>query len=354
MSLFRRIVDRVQLNVSGSAGVQPGGSLQYTLRNRQYWLDGIILTCRLKHGSTTLSSFKSDGIWNGIKRVQLSANEGDGATRTILDAHGAALVEENRQLCGFIDEVTYYNQARTGITATEVLWNVPIMFRHPILPEPASIYTALPLPRYGSDPVLDIQFGTLAEIAGAGALDATFTNIAVEATFLYREVIDLDGKFPHWKTEIISRDHAWASSGAQQYEIPSTGLLCSVYQQNYTSAGTRGDIQNKDTEVWTLEFRNRSIVRMTEAGNRALCGMSMHSDVGYMAHSPEGMFYDLLADVTLTDAFHLRSALDLSPESLKGGKAFIKAQNLASTGYISRFTTRKVMARAEDVAGVTL
>lgn len=345
MALFRPYVQEITHPVfNGTSAAALGTNGEFVLRQRGFWLDGLILSCRVIAGGAP-GTKTADYLRALVKRVQFIADErGDGA-RTIVDAEGPALIDFAREVFGFEQEPNLYSNQDTAAGSTHNIV-YPIIFRNPLFPEPHAYRTSLPLPRYGSDPTLRIELATAAEISSTFSLQAG-SGVLIRVIQLFREVIDPDNSFPHWKTELKTKRFTWPGTGAQAIEdLDQTGLLAYVHQQDFVSAAKNYALSNSFTDEYTLEYRTRPIIRCSPIGMRALSGYSQAASPYLLsttlsAYTPLAtMFYDLLSELTRSDVYHLGSTLDLTLNSLRGGKLRLAGSNLVANAS-SRITTYK-------------
>ena len=365
MSLFKPYRQNHVLADSTVANL--GSTVSLRLANRGWWLEGIILTVTARLGAA-VSGYKANGLLGAIKGVELTVNERDDGNRSVIslgENAGMSLAELSAQEMGFCDQRTVDDCFNLGANDTIVRASVPIMFRNPLFPEPVSYRTCLPLPRYGSDPVLNVTLDTAANIATTFTTEQIVAGtvlgaVRVDALMLYRDVVDPDGSFPHWKSEISNHKKIWGATGKQQDEdIPSGGLFTGLLVQNYASATARTPAQVSEVyDDWVLEAAMRNIITGPEAQLRVLNELSRGAMFAAGSSGTKlfasGFFLDFISDVTMTDTFHLRSALDANLDALRGGKIRLIASNIATANTWSYVTHRKLLVTQADVAAVQL
>lgn len=345
MSLFRQYRDYEM--VADGLSDNWGNSIPVPLRNRQFWLDGIIVTATIKT-TAAISGATADCMRALVKRITLAVNEREDGSRNVVSIDGPAALEVAHQQTGFYDRHTLWTSAVSdGSAAGTWVINYPIYFRNPVLPEPVSLRTALPLPRYGTDPVLTVQLGNKADVASGLTVDTTFKGVRVQLQMMYREVIDPDGSFPHWKTELLSiPDYVWGATGQRAtINLTQGGLLASMLQQDYRWTGSafvrQSCLSDVYTDLYTVEYRNRNIIRSTPVD------LVNYADMSVVVAQSIGDFnsywYDFMSDLTETDVYNLRSCLDLSIDALKGGQLRVIASNIGNASSKSRFTTYKFL-----------
>jgi hypothetical protein len=359
MSLFRPYVQEVTIpGLDGTASAGLGSDVNYPIRQRGFWLDGILLNCRVQAGGTP-GTKTADYLRALIKRVELTADERTDGTRTIVSAPGAALIDFAKEVFGFEQEANVWSNQDTAANSSHNIV-VPIIFRNPLLPEPNAYRTSLPLPRYGSDPILRVQIASATDISSTFSL-AAGTGVLVRAIFLYREVIDPDNSFPHWKTELVTNQYTWPGTGSQAIEdLTQVGLLAYVHQQDFVGSSKAYCLSDPYKDEYQLEYRTRPIIRVSPYGARALSGYSQ-AYTGFRllggtvdAYQPTAtLFYDLLSELTRSDVYHLGSTLDLSLNALKGGKLRLLGSNLQANAR-SRITTYKFLVDPAKALSRTL
>lgn len=366
MSLFKAYRKNYVVHDGSTANL--GTSVTFNIRDRAWWLEGILLTVTARLGAAIVG-YKANGLLGVVKGVRLVVNERDDGQRQVVSVGenaGMALAELAAQELGFFDQRTIDDAFALGADNTFVRACIPILFRNPLFPEPVGYRTCLPLPRYGSDPVLTVDLESLSNIATTFTTEqmggaAGTERVRIDATLLYRDVVDPDGSFPHWKTEIASHKKTWTATGKQADEdIPSGGLFTGLLVQNYTSSSARSEVQTSEViDDWTLEVAMRNIFQAPSAQLRALNELSRSgmfaAATGTTKIFGSGSFHlDFISDITMTDTFHLRSAVDANIEALKGGKVRLLANNINAANTWSHVTHRKLLVEAKDVLGVTL
>lgn len=359
MSLFRPYVQEVTIpGLDGTASATLGRTVEFPIRQRGFWLDGILLNCRVIAGGVP-GTKTADYLRGLLSRVEVIADERTDGQRTIVSAAGAALIDFAREVFGFEQSANLWSNQDTAANSSHNII-VPVIFRNPLLPEPNAYRTSLPLPRYGSDPVLRITVAQAADISSSFSLAAS-TGVLVRAVFLFREVIDPDNSFPHWKTELLTKDFTWPGTGPQAIEdLSQVGLLAYVHQQDFVGSAKQFCLSNGYTDEYQLEYRTRPIIRASPYGLRALSGYSQ-TDTPYRlqggatdAYTPTAtMFYDLLSELTRSDVYHLGSTLDLSLNALKGGKLRLLGSNIVANSR-SRITTYKFLVDPAKALSKTL
>jgi hypothetical protein len=351
MALFRPYIQEFILDRGTAANF--GNTITFPIRNRAFWLEAILVNAVFKAGSTVAAT-ASDWLRALIKRIQLRADERTGGVRTIVDVEGPALIDFVRELYGFDVSDNVYSQQNTSNGSTHsIQYLVP--FRHPLIPEPNAYRTCLPLPRYGADPEVTITIASLTDIAGSLTAHTSQQGLLVKLMLLYREVIDPDNSFPHWKSELVTKRYTWPGTGAQAIEdVSQTGVLMYLHQQDFeASTGLkRWCLANEYTDEYALEYRTRPIIRGTPRGLRALSSIAQDEVVG--GYNPANTIcYDLLSELTRTDVYHFGSALDLTMNALRGGKLRILGSNVQANSQ-SRVTTYKLMVEPEKLLSGTV
>jgi hypothetical protein len=200
-----------------------------------------------------------------------------------------------------------------------------------------------------------ITIGALSDVGSGVTAHASQPGLFVKLLLVYREVIDPDNSFPHWKSELVTKRYTWPGTGSQAIEdVSQTGVLMYLHQQDLqASTGTkRWCVTNEFTDEYALEYRTRPIIRGTPRGLRALSSIAQEEAVnGY--NPTYTICYDLLSELTRTDVYHFGSALDLTMNALRGGKLRILGSNIQSDSQ-SRVTTYKLMVEPEKLLSGTV
>lgn len=362
------------------AAANYGKKISFNLRDRNWWLThlDIIATVRLSAAVVTPTA---DSVANLVKNVSLEVNEQEMGTRLVVNAAGPALTELSRQWYGFTDSLTHYSYQRLGASGNIIGCVYSLPFQNPLVPMPNSYAMALPLMRYGSDPVLTVELAGASTDMGATFAHATAgtLGVRVEAIATYAEVIDPEGKFPHWRQELVTSHagHIWGGTGQRAIDDLTQGnLLLGMLQQDYLSTGARGyAVQADGTDAamaaslqsYSLEYRGRTLRQLTPLQAIALNSQSIQSMPGGSSFSPylynptagqyqpnASIYWDFLTDRTMTDAYSLRSGLDLSPLALNGGKLRLIASSIGHASNRSRITMWKLVGDPRRFATVAL
>ena len=376
--LFREFQKLYTLDTGATANY--GTKIEnFRLQDRNWWLTNLDIIASVKLSAAVVTP-TADSVLALLKNIRLEVNEGREGNRNVVNASGPAIVDLAAQQVGFIDRFTNYSFDRLGAANDYIGCVYPIAFRNPLVPAPISYSLALPLPRYGSDPLLSVEIGTAAECGGTfTTANAGRLGVKVQALATYAEVIDPNGSFPHWKQEISTpfNKYTWGATGQRSIEdILQGGLLLGLLQQDYLNSGARGFALQADatdaaeavnTQTYTLEYRQRNVRQGTPMLLQSANDMSMAraaSGSAFSAHaftpsagvySPHAsLYHDFLCDRTLTDTFSFRSGLDLSPQTLSGGKLKLIASSIGHAGNQTRLTYWRLVGDVDRFMSATV
>lgn len=166
--------------------------------DRTWPLEHIIIRVCFTTGGTAFTLFPAtaqtndnyDNILNFVKHINLSVNPGNGGNpRTVVDCDGVRLLEYNSLTGLNLDpstlELLRLSQGTTlaANSSWEITYNIPCA--ETMIGEPLRSRLLLPVHKYTQDPVLTIQFQTLAAMASAGT---TPPFISCEVELVRRQV----------------------------------------------------------------------------------------------------------------------------------------------------------------------
>lgn len=226
MGLFRQIIDQLP---SQTAAL--GGLLRFPLP-RDWPREGFIIKLNAVV-ATTAATLAADRAAALIQRVRLTANDG-GQQRTLVDCDGAAILERSIGYGAVLDNDT---AVAIGGTLAAATYNIsfPFMFGPTCLGTPTRDMFLQAFPRFNSDPVLEIQLATQAQIdvhaTPTFALTGSFT---VTVTELKREVA-----IPNWRflnTEFTQQEVTFPATVTDyRYQIPIPGYHMMTLLRPYSS-----------------------------------------------------------------------------------------------------------------------
>ena len=200
--------------------------------------------------SAAAATITADGLLQLVKRVTLNVTDG-GNSRNVLDISGIGLLEYAQQVAGGLGRGA---SAAIGKNATGTYRiTYPIFLEEPRLSDPLASQFLLPLPRYISNPVLQIQMSSQTDIDSNGT--PTFACSAINATIVLikREVTIPD--FVTWDWELAEITNSYSASGANQnYELQTPGSYTGLLIRSYSGLLTRGNnlIANGEIKLQSL------------------------------------------------------------------------------------------------------
>jgi hypothetical protein len=142
-------------------GLTLGASAQIPI-TREFYLDSIMLEFTINVG-TAAATLSFDGLAALIKRIQFSIADGQ-SNRNVIDASGGRLLKYGWQVRGGLDYSTLYALTTSANASGTYVITVPLLFKHPQISDPIGSLFMLPLPRYNTNPTLNITLGNQSDV----------------------------------------------------------------------------------------------------------------------------------------------------------------------------------------------
>jgi hypothetical protein len=230
--------------------------------DRTWPIEEIIVLMDIRAHGTPLSTLTCDGVLKLLKRVNFSINDGI-QPRSAVDFTGPGLLEYalhaglnlgpgtmeciRATIAGTLVASSYY---RIG-------YRIPLV--HPIITEPLRTRMLCDVNNHPQDPVLTLDFGTTAEMAGAGTqCTVELADVILVRRQVSRELderILKDGGFI--KSDLIETAFQIGTgvSGEQRWQVPTPGQYANLLLRHYKggAAVTRNDV----SETLTLGSETR-------------------------------------------------------------------------------------------------
>lgn len=215
-------------------------------------------------GTVSAATVKSGGLWNIVKRIQLSVADGS-ANRNQTDCSGAGLIRRAARITNGLDLNTIQGSAAAlsdlaatpgNLTGTFYI-SYPLFFKHPQLSDPIGSALMLPLPRYNSNPTLTVQFGASTDCFST----LTGGTISIGTPYLVINKRQVDNiSFPVLDTEVAEISTPFASTGTNlltELQVPGSYTMIDIYTT--TTAGVAQDISGGPGNPWTLQFLGNTL-----------------------------------------------------------------------------------------------
>jgi hypothetical protein len=342
----------------------PGNTISFSI-TRNFFLSSVLLKIPITLGGTygSAATFSTMGLVDLVQRVQLSINDGT-SNRNQTDATGGALVRRSMRICNGVDTGTIaalgasLNRLETtgaGDSAGNYIVTIPLLFRHPQISDPIGSALMLPLPRYNTNPSLNVTFGQKSNVILSGATGATVTIGNPYICILKRQVDVVT--FPTLDTEFREISTPVSSTGPNQLQnldVPGNYTMIDYFCTN--SSGIGADLSGGNT--WNLQYLSNVLRQFVLADLKTVEQMSMGND-SYLynaaATTPANLFTDLLPGYYHQDFLHdeygmevgeLGSVLNVNVLAGSGSQLQVLF-NATSTGSIS-FAFEKIMG---DLSG---
>jgi hypothetical protein len=348
-------------NVYQPASLTPGSSnlLSSTVRfdqfDRSYAWEEMFLIVDFTVG-TALTTCTVDGALNVARNINLSINDGK-RPRSVVNASGAFLLEyagkvglnhpvENREM---------YRAHAAGTWAASGVYRVVyrIPFVHPLITEPLRTRCLLDVHNHVANPVLTVDFSSMAQMASAG----TFTAMTAEVVVIGRDIpaslndqILKDGGFMQYDILETLYTIPLSTSGTQRFQIQTpgwySGLLLRQYKggatvtrapiDNTTTAGSETKWQLTQGSFQRMEFRGKHIRALNDLSGvmNAASQTSSPEAAGALAsntnyQNPSSIFLDFLTD-GMDAAAELGSLLDCNAPSNSVNRTELVCTDVAS------------------------
>jgi len=200
---------------------------------RDFFLDSIILEIS---GTVTTAAATAgpDGILGLVQNLTLQIADG-ASNRNQTQVSGPSAIQKSFTLTGAIDQATL-NAHLIGMGTGTFLIRYPLFFKNPSLSDPVGSAFLLPLPRYNTNPVLTVTFGTQAQLdQNVSPTFAISAGISARVIFNKRQVDNI--QFPTIESEFIENVVSYSASGAGQlYEMQVPGTYFMFGLRGYTGA----------------------------------------------------------------------------------------------------------------------
>lgn len=331
-----------------------GGSCRFEI-TRELPIEAmlLVLTVTVATGAATPVA---DGLLGLVKNIQLNAPDG-ARNRQVLNASGPALIEYGYHLTGCIERNTRgqvnYSNAASAVPVAAATYKicVPIYFCPPNMADPVASAFLLPVDRYNANPMLDVQFGSQADLD----INATPTLAITAATFTAKLIVVRRRinriNWPIVDAELIESTAVHtATNAAAEKELPLggylTGLLLRTKLRTSTPTEIKGDISAGG--AWALLVNQNTIIRATLQDIEMLNDHSTsfaavfreNSSLASVSVNSRGVltgayFLDFISDRPGADAgdaqIGLRSVLNLNVPTDQGVRCYLR-QDISLAG----------------------
>lgn len=283
---------------------------------RDFPLEGFILRLR-PTVSGVAATIAPERVFSLVKSMRLVVNDG-GSSRNVINLDGMWAVQRHIQYGGHLDTPTLLANANGFSSATQKDIAIPFFIPPVSIEDPVRSHFLLNLPRFNSDPVLQIQLGTQADVdtnaTPTFAISALLADLVVYKRFV---------KVPNWQyldTECFSSVQAYPNNAANQsYDIPVPGYHFAIGARPYSSATALGDftqaggfaiIQALNTFERRIEPANLTKLDFYSIGNDVTTAgvAGAERDIANTV-----FWWDYLTDLNGAGAMTLDGVLDTNP-----------------------------------------
>lgn len=186
-----------------------------------------------------------DNILNAVKKVVLNINDGV-TSRAQVSYSGPGLLEYCAQVGLNLDRSTLEavriaNDTTVALASQSfrISYRIPIV--HPMIGEPLRTRMLLPVHTWAEAPVLELQFGQLADLASAGALAALTTEIIVKHRVMPAALTtDILSNGGFISSDLVEKPFSVAPgvSGEARFQISSPGQYLNLCFRQYLGGAT--------------------------------------------------------------------------------------------------------------------
>lgn len=283
---------------------------------RDFPLEGFILRLRPTLSAATATA-APEGCFALVQSLRLVVNDG-GSSRNVINLDGMWAAQRHLQYGGQLDTATLLAFANAFSSTGQKDISIPFFIPPFSIEDPVRSHFLLNLPRFNSDPVLQVQLGTQAQIDTNAT--PTFAISAILADLVtYKRFV----KVPNWQyldTECFSAVQAYPNNAANQsYDIPVPGYHFAIGARPYSSATALGDFTQTGGFA-VIQALNTFERRIEPANLLKLDQYSQTSDV--TAAGVNGIertlagstfWWDYLTDLNGAGALTLDGVLDTNP-----------------------------------------
>lgn len=311
-----------------------GQTIRFEL-TREFHIESIFLKIAVTV-SGVMATASADKILDLVKKVKFNVSDG-ARTRTPVDVSGVALIELAKQWQGGIDRRTQL--AIGGNSATTYNITYPIYFAHPQIDDPIGSTLLLPAPRFNSNPVLEVQFASQAELDTNATPTFAVSALSARCIVNRRQVTKVN--WPTFDTELVELESSYPSTGNNQlYELQIPGSYTGILLRGYTSATARGDVMVSGGEfklqmLGTVIRRFQLLDLQDENDSSKFRNLAADDFVG-------GYYLDFLTDKSGQAASDFGSVLDANILSASGARVQLLQDITGGAGVKVKYVTHRI------------
>lgn len=311
-----------------------GQTIRFEL-TREFHIEAIFLKVDVTV-SGVMATASADKILDIVKKVKVNISDG-ARTRTPIDVSGTALIELAKQWQGGLDRRTQL--AIGGNSATTYNITYPIYFVHPQVDDPIGSTLLLPAPRFNSNPVVEVQFASQAELDTNATPTFAVSSLKARLVINRRQVTKVN--WPTFDTELVELEQGYATTGNNQlYELQIPGSYTGLLLRGYTSATARGDVMVADGEfklqlLGTVMRRFRLLDLQDENDSSIFRNVAADGFVG-------SYYLDFLTDKSGQAASDYGSVLDANILSASGARVQLLQDITGGTGVKIKYVSHRI------------
>lgn len=212
----------------------------------------------------------------------------------------------------------------------------PLYFGHPQLAEPNNAALMVPMPRFATDGILDVDIGKIAEI---GTLQSAGTTVCIISPMLVVNYRVLPDSVPHFRHSLNESQVSITATGETEFKLESTGtytgLLATFLNNSYVETdpcASGGTMKFGIGASIPLEFTPQEM--MIENGRSKLSGRSLFKTAT--------VYLDFLTQ-GIGGTIGLNTALNANPSTIGSNQYFLKTNiDTLSTSVIARYLTHRI------------
>lgn len=276
--------------------------------SREFPIESLYIELRGTLAVSSPAVNSRNGLWDLIKRVELSIPNGD--STNIVDVSGATLKRINQQLLGNAGNET----SKTNNSAGAFRYVFPIHCRQPQIQSPIGDRFMINAPGFAAKPKLKITMASASTECGTGLTFSAMTISVVSN----RRVLDVPLETVRWS--LIEREPNVAGTGRKDPEIQLGGSLMGLLISGMDSTRATAAQLAATGDKFSLQV-NRAPVR------EFLYHHIIHENAVSMGFVPSSggpaqedvMYLDFVTDAPGADVDDLGSVLPTNPTKIAGG-----------------------------------
>lgn len=318
------------------SGLALGQTIQFQL-TREFHVEALWLKVVVTP-SAAMATANADALQNIVQRVQLQISDG-ARTRNVVDVSGAALLDFAYETAGGFDRNTSTNFGTNPSSGAKTLF-YPIYCSHPQVEDPIGSVFLLPFPRYNTNPVLQVQFSTQAQMDTNATPTFAVSAMTASVVIMRRQV-----NRPNWPTvdwELAEITQSYPTTGnSQLYELQIPGSYTGILLRDYTDLNTRAFIETSGGEN-KLQLLGTVLRRFQCLSVQAENDVSANLFPATWNNPAGNAYLDFISDKTGETSGDLGSVLDANILAASGARLQLLQDITGGTNVKRSYVTHRV------------